>query len=157
MSASELQTCWENFLEEVAEIFGRHHRRPKAPECVHLFISKRRKTMTPDATLAWQASPSDNVNSYLVTFTYNGAAQPSVSVPRTAAQDSGGYTLDFATSNPSLTVAAGDVIGAWIVAVDTADNLTSAAVTPPSVTEPTPPPPPPAAPLPPQNVTLTLS
>lgn len=104
-----------------------------------------------DATLKWSASPSSNVTGYSVVWTYNGTAQPPQSVPRTAALDASGYTLDFATSNPSIAVQGGDVLGASITAVDATDNLASTAVTPPAVTEPV------MAPLPPVNVALVLS
>lgn len=104
-----------------------------------------------DATLAWGASPSNSVTGYSVTWIYNGAAQPTQTVPRTAALDASGYTSDFATSNPTITVQGGDVIDATVTAVDATHNLSSTPVTPPAVTEPI------AAPEPAQNVTLVLA
>ena len=107
--------------------------------------------MALDAILAWQASPSPNVNSYAATFTIDSVAQPVVSVPRTAALDASGYTIDVASACPGATIVGGSVIAASLVAVDSVDSLSSAPVVPLSVTEPV------SAPLPPTAVTLTLA
>ena len=105
-----------------------------------------------DATLTWQASPSPNTTGYQVTWNYNGINQPSMVVPRTAAQDGSGYSSDFATANPTIiTVQGGDVIDATVIALDATNNLQSTPVTPPAVVEPLSPPDPPA------NVQLVLS
>jgi hypothetical protein len=113
--------------------------------------------MANDATLSWDASATGSPTSYSVIWTYNGTAQPAQSVAATAAQDASGYSLDFATSNPTITVKGGDVIGATVQAVDATQTPpgTSPVVpsVPPTVTEPTTP----VAPGPPQNVTLVLS
>lgn len=109
-----------------------------------------------DATLSWQAAPSSpKATGYSVVWIYNGAAQPPVTVPRTAALDASGYTLDAATSiasvSPTITIGPGDTIDATVTTVDATDNLVSTPVTPPAVTEPI------AAPNPPANVTLVLA
>jgi hypothetical protein len=111
-----------------------------------------------DAILSWQkqtvagATPTG----YVVNWTYNGTALAPQTVPVTAAGDASGYSLDFATANPTVTVSPGDVIGATIDTVDATNNLQSAAVpsVPATVTEPAAPP---VAPGPPQNVTLVLA
>ena len=112
-----------------------------------------------DATLTWDAAttgPTTGVpTGYVVVWTYNGAAQTPVTVPANAAQDASGYSLDFGTTNPTLTVKAGDTIGATVQTIDAANNLLGPVVpsTPTSVTEPTTP----VAPGPALNVVLTLS
>lgn len=111
--------------------------------------------MSLDATLSWDASATGTPTSYAVIWTYNGTAQAPISVTQNAAQDASGYSLDFASSNPTITVKAGDVIGASVQAIDATNSLSSAVVisTPPTVTEPTTP----VAPSVPQNVTLALA
>lgn len=111
--------------------------------------------MSLDASLSWQASAAGTPTSYTVVWSHNGTAQPPITVPATAAQDASGYSQDFASANPTITVAAGDVIGATVTAVDGVHSLSSAVQpsTPPTVTEPTEPVPP-SVPL---NVTLVLA
>jgi hypothetical protein len=108
-----------------------------------------------DATVSWGASASGTPTSYSVVWSYNGTAQAPISVTANAAQDTSGYSLDFATSNPTVAVKAGDVIGATVQAIDATNSLSSAIVpsVPPTVTEPVVPVPP----GPPQNVTLALA
>lgn len=108
-----------------------------------------------DVTVAWVASPSASTTNYLVTYTVNGTAQTQVSVPRTSAQDSGGYSSDINSALPSLTLNPGDVVGASVAANDSVNNLQSAAIpsVPATVTIPTVP----VAPAPPSNVVLSLS
>lgn len=128
------------------------HRHIHRPRNVRLFlVLYKRRLPVNDATLAWQASPSQTVTSYSVVWQFNGTNQPAQTVARTAAQDAAGYTLDAATSNPGVTIQPGDVVDATITAVDATHNLSSAPVTPPPVTEPI------APPAPPQNVTLVLA
>lgn len=112
-----------------------------------------------DATLSWQASATGMPTAYVVNWTYNGTAIAPQTIPATTAQNAAGYSIGFAASNPTITVAPGDVIGATVQADDVPDSLVSAVVasTPATVTEPAPPPPPPTPPGPPQNVTLTLA
>lgn len=113
--------------------------------------------MSLDATLAWKASATGSPTSYSVVWTYNGTAQPPQTVAASAAQDAAGYSFDFVTSNPTIVVKGGDIIGATVEAVDASQTppLDSPIVpsSPATVTEPTAPIPP----GPPQNVTLVLS
>jgi|HubBroStandDraft_2_1064218.scaffolds.fasta_scaffold30817_3 hypothetical protein len=108
-----------------------------------------------DATLTWAAAASGVPTGYVVTWSINGSALPSVTVPQTAAQDTSGYSQDFISAT-GRTPAPGDTIGATVQAVDaTGKYLPSAVVTstPASVTVP-------AAPVqlgPPVNVVLALS
>jgi hypothetical protein len=120
------------------------------PRKVILWIKYKRKRNMNNATLSWKASLSGNPTAYQVTWGYNGVAQPVQNVPRTAGQDASGYSLDFASANPTITVKPTDVIGASIVAYDAVNNISSAVITPPTVTIPTPP-------GDPQNVLLVLS
>jgi hypothetical protein len=121
-----------------------------------LAIYKRRKKVMLDAIAAWQKPTVGTPTGYYVAWTYNGAALAPQLVPATAAQDVAGYSLDFATANPTITVAPGDIIGASIQAVDATDTLSGpiTPTVPPTVTEPAAPPP---APGPVVNPTLTLA
>jgi hypothetical protein len=126
--------------------------------------------MSLDATLTWDASPSDDTTGYLVPWLYTAAGSttpqvvPPITVPRTAAQDASGYSLDFVTSvasitppvTPPIVVGPGDTIGlapSGFQVVDATDNLFGPAQTVPSVTEPVSPVAPQSAP----NLALTLS
>lgn len=106
-----------------------------------------------NATLTWSKSPSSNVNKYTISWTLDGNPAAVVDVPQSASGDSGGYSTDFNSGNPGVTLKGGDVVDCTIVAVDTVNGLTSTPVTPPAVTVPTPP----AAPEPPAGVALVLS
>ncbi len=107
-----------------------------------------------DVKVSWNASPSANVTGYSVVWNVNGTDQAPVSVPRTSALDSSGYSLDFATSVPSVPLNGGDVVGATVASTDSVSGLSSSPVgsAPPTVTIPTTP----VAPAPPTNVTLEL-
>lgn len=138
---------------------------PGVPRNVRLNLSRKpnrkKGANMNDAILSWNASTSGNPTSYRVMWIYNSTAQLVQLVPRTSAQDASGYSLDFATSNPAVTVSPGDVIGASMDAFDGVNNLASATVSVPSVTVlgVTVPavPPPPLAPSVPQNVQLVLA
>jgi len=105
-----------------------------------------------DITASWPADASPNVNTYTLTWMRNGAALPPVTIPQSAALDATGYTADFNSNNPTVTLAPGDVVTASVVANDTVDSLNST----PTVSTPlTIPIPPPVAPVPVASVTLT--
>ena len=108
-----------------------------------------------DATVSWSASLAGTPTGYVVQWSQNGTPIPPNTVAANSAQDTSGYSQDFATANPLVAVNPGDVIGVTVQAVDATNNLSSSAVpsTPPTVTEPTAP----VAPGDPQNVTLVLS
>lgn len=108
-----------------------------------------------DAIVSWGASATGAPTSYQVRWTYNGSQMAAVNVPRTAALDASGYSLDFATSNPTITVKGGDQISAIVRAVDSVNNLQSdyVATVPATVTIPAPP----APPSVPQNPVLALA
>lgn len=108
-----------------------------------------------DATLTWTKSLTGTPTSYSVVWTQNGVALPAVPTPVSASSDVTGYSQDFATANPTVTLAPGDVVGATITAVDATNNLSSAATpsVPATVTLPVSP----VAPGVPQNVVLALS
>jgi hypothetical protein len=117
--------------------------------------------MSYDATLAFPASVPTNgtPNSYLVTWLYGAAggppvAQTPISIPQSAAQDLTGYTSDFGSAFPSITLAPGDTLGATVVAVDATNAaLNSPPVVAPTVTIP-------AAPvplLPPASAAITIT
>jgi hypothetical protein len=112
--------------------------------------------MAYNAMATWQKSPSSNVETYLVAWIYNGNPAATVKVPQSAAGDSGGYSSDFLSGNPTITqLNPGDTVDCTITADDTVDNLLSTGVTPPAVIVPTPPPP--VAPAPPASVALALT
>lgn len=106
-----------------------------------------------DAIVTWKADPSKKVTGYNVTWAYNGVAQPPVAVPRTAQGDQSGYSLDFATSQPTITVGEGDTISPQVESVDSVNNRTSPEIAsvPASITEPL------VALAGPSNVVLTAS
>jgi hypothetical protein len=93
-----------------------------------------------DPTVSWFKDPSPVVSGYLVYWSYNGAAIPPFAVPQSAQSDAGGYSLDFGSSNPTITVQPGDTIGAAVASVSQKFNLQSPQIvaTPPTVTEPVP-------------------
>lgn len=106
---------------------------------------------------SWPASvPGPNlgkVTGYNVVWTLNGAPAATVTVPQSASGDSGGYTADFNSGNPGVTLAAGDVVDCTVVAADTTDSLLSPPDTAPPITIPVPLQPPAAV----ASVTLTLA
>jgi hypothetical protein len=108
-----------------------------------------------DATLTWTKSLTGTPTSYSVIWTQNGTALPAVSTPASAGADTSGYSQDFATANPTVTVNPGDVIGATVQAIDATNSLSSAVTpsVPANVTIPATP----VAPGIPQNVVLALS
>jgi hypothetical protein len=101
--------------------------------------------------LRWTKSPSANVNSYPVTWTLNGTAASPISIPQSAAGDSGGYSTTFNDANPGVVLKGGDVVAATVAAFDSVDNLSSAPVPAGPLTIPA------TAPEPPQSVSLTLA
>lgn len=108
-----------------------------------------------DAIVSWQKTTVGTPTSYSVVWTQNGISLPPVSVSVTSAQDAAGYSLDFGTSQPGVSVKPGDVIGATIQAIDAANSL-SGPVTPSvpaSVTVPSAP----VAPGAPTDVVLSLA
>ena len=107
--------------------------------------------MANNPTVNWTKSTSGTPTGYVVSWSVNGTSIGTSNVPVTAAQDTSGYSKDYASSfvtalNP------GDKVGATVKAVDTVNNLqsTDVATSPTTVTIPLPP-------GPPQNVTLTLA
>ena len=109
--------------------------------------------MANNPTLTWQKSPSSNVENYQVQWIYNSANAALVNVPQSATGDASGYSTDFVSQNPTVTLKGGDVVSCSIIAQDTVNNLASAPITPAAVTIPTAP----TAPQPPQNVVLALA
>jgi hypothetical protein len=111
-----------------------------------------------DVTGAWEASSSSNTTEYWFTWVYTAVGQPATStlvkIPRTAAQDSSGYTSDFSLAT-GVTPNPGDTIGATLQVNDAVNNLQGPVQTPTpaSITIPTVP----TAPLPATGFTLTLS
>lgn len=110
--------------------------------------------MANNPTVSWTKSLTGTPTQYTVKWTVNGSVVGSPVVPVTAAQDASGYTLDFASSVPGVTLNPGDQISVTVKADDVPNNLHSEEVasTPPTVTIPTAPVPP----GPPQGVTLAL-
>ena len=104
-----------------------------------------------DPIARWVKSPSSNVEQYTIAWTYNGGAAGTSTVPQSAAGDASGYSSDWATSNPTITPTAGDVLSCSIVAVDTVNHLTSTPLNLGPLTIPA------TAPAPPASGTLTLS
>jgi hypothetical protein len=107
-----------------------------------------------DVTASWDASPSSNVTGYSISWVQNTNPAIVVLIPRTSAQDSSGYTSDFASAT-GITPAPGDVIGATLIVMDAVDKLQGPvqSFTPASVTIPTVP----VAPQPATNLVLALS
>ncbi len=108
-----------------------------------------------DATVTWTMTTTGTPTGYSVVWTRNGTALPAILVPATAAQDAAGYSLDFVTSEPAITVAPGDVIGATVQALDAVNGL-SGPITP-SVPATVTIPATPVAPGAPGNVVLALA
>ena len=107
----------------------------------------------PSVVAAWPASTGPKVTAYNLFWVVNGVkATTPVKVPRTAALDAAGYTLDYDTST-GKTPSDGDQIGATVIALDETDSLQSVelASTPLFVTIPISPPPAPA------SLTVTLT
>jgi hypothetical protein len=129
-----------------------HHHPPGPPQRVHLrlvYKHKRRK-IVPDLTVSWTKPLIGTATSYNVIWIYDNTFLPPISVPSTAAGDAGGYTLDFNTSEPTITLSPGDAVNVQVIAVDATDNAVSTTVSAGPV----------IIPLvigPPQNVTLVLS
>lgn len=109
-----------------------------------------------DAMVSWDADPAlppvAPITNYLVTWTQNGTALPTVSVPSTSALDASGYTLDFTTST-GITPVGGDVIGATVQSVNSVGSSPAIPSVPPTITEPVIPPTP-TMPTGPVSVTL---
>lgn len=107
-----------------------------------------------DATFTWTKSLTGTPTAYLVVWSRNGTALPSVSVAANSASDASGYSSDFKVAT-GVTPSAGDQISATVQAFDQPNNLFSAVVpsVPATVTIPTSP----IAPGDPQAVSLVLS
>ncbi len=101
--------------------------------------------MSFNPVVRWNGSPSLNVNRYNLAWTVNGVAV----VPGVAQPSDGGRS--FNQDNPTVVLHAGDVVGVTVTADDTVDSLLSSPVTPAPLTIPASPP------LPPTNVSLSLS
>jgi hypothetical protein len=131
-----------------------HHRLGKARH-VRLALTHKieRNVYMLDATLSWKPAKTGTPTGYSVVWSYNGTALAPQKIPATAAADAAGYSLDFANANPTITVKAGDIIGASVQTLDDANGLMASPVSAPPVTEPTAPVPPGPA----EEVTLVLS
>ncbi len=101
--------------------------------------------MSYNPVVRWNGSASNNVNRYDLAWTVNGAAV----LPGVAQPGDGGRS--FNQDNPLVVLHAGDVVGVTVTADDTVDGLLSSPVTAAPLTIPASPP------LPPTNVTLSLS
>jgi hypothetical protein len=107
-----------------------------------------------DPVVRWDASDSAGVTSYSVGWSRNGAAAGApVSVPQSSAGDSGGYSSDWNSANPGVTLTAGDVLIASVAAINATTGLSSAPAPSNSLTIPTAPTPP----DPPSSVVLSIS
>lgn len=108
-----------------------------------------------DVTVTWDKTNTGTPTNYLVVWNYNGGDLSPVSVPVTAQQDVDGYSLDFATSQPSTPLKPGDTVGATVQAYDGLNNLGGPTTpsTPATITLPVTP----IAPGAPQNVVLAIS
>ncbi len=108
-----------------------------------------------DVTVNWTKTTVGTPTNYLVVWSVNGTAATPVSVPATALGDIGGYSLDYATSQPATPLKPGDVVGATVQANDAVNNLQGpvAPSDPTTVTIPSTP----VAPGAPENVKLVLS
>ena len=99
-----------------------YHHKLRGPRCVRLYL-RRNVRMGP--TVSWFKDPSPVVSGYLVYWTHNGTLIAPVAVPQTAQGDVGGYSLDFGSSDPTITVQPGDVVGAAVASVSAKFNLQS--------------------------------
>jgi hypothetical protein len=105
-----------------------------------------------DVQAQFVASPTPTVASYTITWTLNGSTVGTLSLPTVAP-----LTTLFSAANPSVTLGAGNLVGASIVAVDQ-NGLSSTPLVLEPITlaaPPPPPPPPPVAPQPPASGSLT--
>lgn len=104
--------------------------------------------------LHWLASPSPGVTGYSVTWSRNGVAAGTLTVPQSSSGDSSGYSTDWNSANPTTPLVGGEVLTASVEAVNATTGLDSVPVLSNSLTVPLPPPTPPA---PPTNVVLSLT
>lgn len=103
--------------------------------------------------VTWHKSPSLNVTGYLVAWTLNGTPVGTGTVAQANNLDSAGYSAQFGTLNPTVTLKANDVVGVTVQTVDAVNSLSSSVVVsaPTTLTIPA------TAPEPPVNVVLSLS
>lgn len=104
-------------------------------------------------TVRWHASPSLNVEQYLVAWTLNGVAVLTQTVAQANNLDATVYAAAFSAANSLVVLKANDVVGCTVTAVDVTDTLSSTVLTPTPATITIPATPP----LPPVNGTLGLS
>ena len=120
----------------------------KPPRNVQLQQISGRPGMA-NAKLTWTKSPSSSVNQYSVQWMLDNNPAAQVPVPSSTNGDASGYSTDFNSGNPGVTLNNGDIVGATLTAVDTINNLQSTPVTPSPITISIP-----TAPSPPENVVL---